>query len=196
MEEVVNNNIDLFVNLEYNEDGELVISILITDNNQVVNVGEFKKDTKSNIERFAKLYQGLKKPFVIMQNVEKTMENLFLEYRKHSLGEHLKIFHDFYHKRPLFIDIGDNFFLSNNVKETKNKELFLFKVFLNYLFFEYNIKNQENNHLFDLGLDSEEDGKTPTEYEQKITNLRYKVIEDFKAKPYYEELLEILEDTI
>lgn len=184
-ESIINKNIDLFIDLEYSEEGELLVSVLISENNQLEQVGTYKKDTKTNLEKFTTLYGRLDNPLIVMDNLEENMSRLFSEFRKHGLSN-TKIFYDYFHDEHFFIDSSKNLFIAHK-KIEEDRELHIIKTFLNYIYFQYNIKNRAK-----LDFENEEVELSP-EYEKKMELFRYIMVDKLKEKPYYEQLSELVE---
>lgn len=197
MEDIVNRNIDLFISVSYDDEDNLVISTLISENNHINNIGNFTKDTKTNLERFLNLYSNLSNPFIVAYDLQDTISLLFKESRKHKLINN-KLFNDFYHKKDFFIDASDNIFLSKeNSSDFDNSlrtELQLVSLFLDYIYFYYNIKINSSEIDQFASQDRTEGDYLNPEYIKKIDYLKHKTIADFKDKPYYEELFQLIED--
>jgi len=194
MENVVNRNIDLFIDVKYDSNDELIISTLISENNHINNIGNFTKDTKTNVERFLNLYSNLSNPLIVSFDLKNTISLLFYAFRKHKLTNN-KLFHDFQHKKGFFIDASDNIFLNNNIDQEvrfDRPELYLANLFLNYIYFHYNIEESTSDG-FDNDNNSTYISINP-EYTKKIDYLKHNTIADFKDKPYYEQLFELIEE--
>ena len=187
MNETINNNIDLFVKLV--KDGEKIsFSVLITDNNQIINIGSFSKDTKTNIGKFIELYNSLNNPYIIMENVDNNMEVIFHAFKQYGF-QNTKLFYNYLHHKTFFIDIDKNIFLKLNNKEIEEDEEFnLLKVFINYIYFSYNIDKKDVHDFLDININS-----LQINYNHKLDHIKHKAIDMLSGKIYYEDLIAFIE---
>jgi len=177
----INNNIDIYLDFYY-VDKELCISILITENNQVVNIGTYSKDTRTNLERFVKLYSGLTNPYIISVDIERNISLILKEMKKNDI-EDTKLLYDYFNKEHMFIDLGKNIFV--DTKEYEEVEETLISLYLEYLYFFHKVKG-EGSTVYDEF--SEED--STLEYKKAIKGFYYTFVEKFKNKIYFDRVIE------
>lgn len=178
----VNNNIDIYLNFYY-VDKELCISILITENNQVVNVGTYSKDTKTNLERFVKLYSGLTNPYIISKDIEKNLSLIIKEMKVNDI-EDTKLLFDYFNKEHMFIDLGKNIFVDTSEDEEEEEET-LISLYLEYLYFFHKVKG-EGSTVYD---EYNEDDST-SEYNKSLKGFYFTFVERFQKKEYFDRVLE------
>lgn len=181
----VNNNIDIYLNFYY-VDKELYISILITENNQVINVGTYSKDTRTNLERFVKLYSELTNPYIISKDIEKNLSLIIKEMKVNDI-EDTKLLFDYFNKEHMFIDLGKNIFVdtSEDEDEDEYEEETLISLYLEYLYFFHKVKG-EGSTVYDEY--SEEDSNQ--EYNKSLKGFYFTFVERFQKKVYFDRVIE------
>lgn len=165
---IINKNIDLFVDFNDNE-----IQVIISENNQVIQYGKFKKTLSENLIRFFELFKKLKEPLIISFNLDNIIYDLVKKCRIEKI-ETYGFFNKYLEEKHMFINANTNPFLGN--REHKNS---IFVLFNEYLFYNNIIINQKpiqtfidiseiNQSLFQDFLDNED-----FDFYKQINNKEY-----------------------
>lgn len=142
---ILNSNIDLFVDFFYCEENNLCVTILISENNQLVNLGTYSKDTKTNLTRLFNLYSNLSNPMIIAFDFNNKIPMILEECKKHNVEQQDFITDFYYNKNNLFKDLNNSIFFKEY--QCSDNELKLFKCFFDWLYFSIVITNEEINDI-------------------------------------------------